>query len=326
MKLGIVSCAHMHANAYVEALKEFENVELVGIAEEDEKLGREFAKQYDLDYYKDYREFIKEDMDAVIICSENIKHCEMAVYAAEHKRHVIVEKPIATTIEDAQKMIDACNENGVKLMVTFPVRYSPAVLRAKEIIDSGKIGKVVAINSTNRGAMPGGWFVEKELSGGGCVIDHTVHVMDIINMIFRTDIKEVYAKADTLLHPELDVEDVGILSMELENGIYATLDTSWSRPMAFPTWGDLRIQIIGEKGTLDVDTGKQGGILYSEENDKSVLVPWGDDHNYLMIRDFIDCLENDRPSPVTGEDGLFALEVALMAYESIEKNEVVTKK
>ncbi|NMA94794.1 MAG: gfo/Idh/MocA family oxidoreductase, partial [Clostridiales bacterium] len=87
-----------------------------------------------------------------------------------------------------------------------------------------------------------------------------------------------------------------------------------------------RMQFIGEKGSLDVDIEKQGGILYSEENDKSVFMPWGDDMNYLMIRDFIDCLEGDRPSPVTGADGLFALEAALMAYESIEKNMVISKK
>lgn len=323
MKVGILSSAHMHASAYVMALKRLGNVEIAGIADEDENRGKDFANAHNIEYFKDYREFLKMDMDAVIICSENVRHCELTVEAAKCGKHVIVEKPIATTIDDAEKMINVCNENNVKLMVAFPVRYSPAVLRAKGIIDSGKIGEVVAINATNRGSMPGGWFIDKELSGGGCIIDHTVHVMDIINMIFDTKVKEVYAKKSTLIH-DIPVEDTGILSIELENDVYITLDTSWSRSKSFPTWGDVTMEIVGTKGAINLDAYAQSGKLYSNQNDKSLNVYWGDDPNYLMIRDFINCIEEDKPSPVTGEDGLFALNVALMAYESAEKNEVVS--
>ena len=323
MKVGILSSAHMHAGAYVMALKRLGNVEIVGIADEDENRGKEFAKAHNIEYFKDYHEFLKMDMDAVIICSENVKHCEMAVEAAKHGKHVIVEKPIATTIADAEKMINVCDENNVKLMVTFPIRYSPAVLRAKGIIDSGKIGEVIAINATNRGSMPGGWFIDKELSGGGCIIDHTVHVMDIINMILNTKVKEVYAKKATLIH-DIPVEDTGILSIELESGVYITLDTSWSRPVSYPTWGDVTMEIVGTKGAISVDAYAQSSKLYSNKNNKSLNVYWGDNPDYLMMRDFIDCIEKDKPSPVTGEDGLFALNVAFMAYKSAEENKVVS--
>ena len=82
MKVGILSSAHMHAGAYVMALKRLGNVEIVGIADEDENRGREFANTHNIEYFKDYREFLKMDMDAVIICSENVRHCEMTVEAA----------------------------------------------------------------------------------------------------------------------------------------------------------------------------------------------------------------------------------------------------
>ncbi|MDI3310336.1 MAG: Gfo/Idh/MocA family oxidoreductase, partial [Thermoanaerobacterium sp.] len=258
MRIGILSCEHIHALSYVSALKHIDGVEIVGIAESNELMGKNFAQNSQIRYYKDYQDLLKEDIDAVIICSANVKHKDMAVDAANAKKHVIVEKPIATTIEDAEKMIEECNKNGVKLMVSFPVRYEPSVKRTKEIIDSGKIGDIIAINGTNRGKMPGSWFIDKSLSGGGCVIDHTVHVVDLMHWILHSDIKEVYAKMGTMFN-DIPVEDGGLLSMEFENGTYATLDTSWSRPVSFPTWGDVTMEIIGTKGTIRLDAFAQHG-------------------------------------------------------------------
>lgn len=322
LRFGILSCEHMHAAGYVAALKRLQDVEVLGIAEEDQIRGVEFAQRYGIRYYKDYHDLLKEDIDVVIVCSANAKHAAMTVDAAEAKKHVIVEKPIATSIEDARLMIDKCKENGVKLMVAFPVRYVPAVVRAKEIIDSGRIGDIVAINGTNHGSMPGGWFIDKKLSGGGAVMDHTVHVVDLMHWMLKSDIKEVYAKIGTLLH-DIPVEDCGLLSMEFENGVYATLDTSWSRPESYPTWGDVTMEIIGTKGTINVDAFAQHGFLYSNDMRYSRYVDWGDDMNYLMLRDFVRCIQEDSEPPVTGEDGLFALKVALMAYDSAQKGQPV---
>lgn len=322
MKIGILGCEHMHAASYVAEGKKLEDVEFVGIAEADRKRGESFAKMYGLKYYEDYHKLLEEDIDTVIICSANSRHAAMAIDAANSKKHVIVEKPIATTIEDAQKMIASCKENGVKLMVALPVRYAPAILRAKQIVDSGRIGDIVAINGTNHGSMPGGWFIDKKLSGGGAVIDHTIHVADIMHWMLNCDIKEVFAKMGTKIH-DIDVEDCGLLFMEFENGTYATLDTSWNRPESFPTWGDVTMEIIGTKGSINVDAFAQHGNLYSNKLKYSSYQSWGDDMNYLMLRDFVKCIKKDLPSPVSGEDGLFALKVALMAYEAAEKNEPV---
>jgi len=264
----------------------------------------------------------RQSVDAVLICSANSKHAKMTIDAAKAKKHIIVEKPIATTIEDAQKMIDACKENKVKLMVSFPVRYAPPIRRMKEIVDNGKLGEIIGISATNHGTMPGGWFIEKSLSGGGAIMDHTVHVVDILRWMLKSEVKEVYAKMGTLIH-DIPVEDCGLISMKFENEIFATLDASWSRPKSFPTWGDVTFEIAGTKGSMSVDTFAQHGMLYSDEIAYSKNLYWGDDMDYLMLKDFVRCIHDDMPEPVTGKDGLEALRVALMAYESVKKDKVV---
>jgi predicted dehydrogenase len=322
MKIAILGCEHMHAESYVIEGRKLEALEIVAIAEQNRELGEGFAQRHGLRYFQDYKELLKEDITAVIICSANSRHAEMTIEAAKAKKHVIVEKPIATTIEDAEEMIKVCRENGVKLMVALPVRYAPPIERAKQIVDNGTIGEIVAISGTNHGTMPGGWFIQKELSGGGAVIDHTIHVADLMHWMLKCDIKEVYAKMGTKIH-NIEVEDCGLIFMEFENGTYATLDTSWNRPEAFPTWGDVTMELVGTKGAITVDAFAQHGNLYSNNLKYSSYQDWGDDMNYLMLKDFAKCIKEDLPSPVTGEDGLFALKIALMAYESAEKNEPV---
>jgi predicted dehydrogenase len=313
----------MHAESYTESLKHIEKVEIAGIGEENEKKGKDFAQRHGIRYFKDYGDMLSDkSVDAVLICSANSKHAKMTIDAAKAKKHVIVEKPIATTIEDAQKMIDACKENKVKLMVSFPVRYAPPVSRMKEIVDSGKLGEIIGISATNHGTMPGGWFIEKNLAGGGAIMDHTVHVVDILRWILKSEVKEVYAKMGTLIHDIL-VEDCGLISMKFENEIFATLDASWSRPKSFPTWGDVTFEIAGTKGSMSVDTFAQHGMLYSDEIAYSKNLYWGDDMDYLMLKDFVRCIHDDMPEPVTGKDGLEALRVTLKAYESVKKDKVV---
>jgi predicted dehydrogenase len=323
MKVAILGCEHMHAHSYENALKKLEDVEVTGVAEKDKESGMGFAKTYGIKYYEDYTEILKEDIEAVVICSANSRHKEMTVAAARAGKHILVEKPIATTMEDAQEMIDECKKNNVKLMVAFPVRYAPPIARTKEIIDNGELGEIVAIAGTNHGTMPGSWFIDKELSGGGAVMDHTVHVADLMHWMLKSDIKDVYCKMGTKIY-DIPVEDCGLLSMEFKNGTYATLDASWNRPESFPTWGDVTMEIIGTKGTVNVDAFAQHGNLYSNNMKYSSQAGWGDNMDFLMIKDFVKCVREDLPSPVTGEDGMFALKVALMAYKAAEKNEVVT--
>ncbi|CAM4159929.1 Gfo/Idh/MocA family protein [Lederbergia lenta] len=321
MKVGIISCAHSHAYSYASGLQSIEGVEIVGIADNDMVKGKEFAETFNIPYYSSYQAFLEIEMDAVIVTSENVHHKEHVKAAAKAQKHILCEKPLATTIEDAQEMIDICRENNVILQTAFPVRFNSNIVRAKEILDSGRIGEIIGISGTNRGTNPQGWFVDKELSGGGAVMDHTVHVVDIIRWFTNSEIKEVYCESDQLFS-NTPIDDAGILTMELDNEIFATLDCSWSRNQAYPTWGDVTLDIVGTKGTLKIDAFDQNVRLYSEKQGvKRIFI--GDDMNLGLVEDFIDSVRNGTPPSITGLDGLRAVEVALAAYQSSERKEAV---
>ncbi len=323
LRIGILSFAHIHAESYASCLKALDDVDLVGIADEDETRGKGAAKKFVTRYFKDYGSLLKEGLDGALICSENSRHKEIALAAASAKANILCEKPIATTVEDSQEMIGASEREGVRLQIAFPCRFHPAVIRAKDIIGNGELGKVLAVSGTNRGVMPGGWFTDRKLAGGGAVIDHTVHVVDLIRWMIGTEIKSVYAETDTKFH-KLDVDDCGIISMDFDNGGFATLDASWSRPVkAFPTWGDVTMEITGTRGLLSLDVFSQNIDLYSNDKIKAEWVNWGSNMDVRLIRDWIDSIKEDRPPSVTGLDGLRALEVALAAYSSADKGEPV---
>ncbi len=313
----ILGCSHVHSHKYVRLSKEIRDFNIVGVAEENYPLALDFSTKYSIPYYSDYKNLLKEKAEIAIICSPTSNHKELVLLAAEAGKNILMEKPLALSLEEGEEIINTCRDKGVKLMVAFPFRYLTSVTKTKEILEEGRIGIVTAINCTKRGKMPGDWFVKKELSGGGAIIDHSVHVADIINYLMNTDIKEVYAKQTSDPH-YLEVEDAGLIYAELGNGANLSIDVSWNSTEALPSFGDLTLEIIGTKGVISIDGLKQQAKVYS--NNKSADGYYGDDGSLLMLKDFIRVIREDKPSPISGEDGLYALNLALMAYESIENN------
>lgn len=315
IRIGIMSFAHMHAFSYASAINKMPDAVLAGIADDNEARGREMAEKLQTKFFPSYEALLHQDIDAVVIASENIKHKELALMAAKAGKHALCEKPIATTVEDAQTMIDAFKDKDLRLMTAFPCRYSASTIRMKEQLDSGAIGDVLAIKGTNHGKMPGGWFIETEKSGGGAVIDHTVHVTDLMRWATGCEPVEVYAEISNGMHHDV-YDDCGMLTITFDSGIISTLDTSWTRPKSFPTWGDVTMQIIGTKGILTMDMFGQTLAHYSDATMSTGWHNWGGDIDYAMIEDFVNSIAKDLPVNVTGEDGLKALAVALAAYES----------
>jgi UDP-N-acetylglucosamine 3-dehydrogenase len=322
LKVGLMSFAHMHAWSYACALKAMPEVEVVGIADDDKKRGKEMAKQLKLNLFKSYKDLLKSEVEAVVVCSENSKHLELVEMAAKAKKHILCEKPISTNIKDAQKMIQVCKDNQVKLQIAFPCRFATAVFRAKRMVENGEIGRILAIKATNHGRMPGGWFINKKLSGGGAVIDHTVHAVDLMRWFIRREVKKVYAEIDNLVY-DIKIDDTGMLNLEFENGIFATLDTSWNRPKTFPVWGDLTMEIVGDKGVISVDAFAQGISVFDDKAGRYYASGWGSDSDSKLVKNFVDMALFNREPFITGYDGLKAMEVALAAYESAAKKKVI---
>jgi predicted dehydrogenase len=304
----------MHARSYARALDSLADCTLVGVYDTDPERGAQGAQELNTTFFADPTELLAQ-VDAVIVCSENNLHRELSELAAEHGCHVLCEKPIATTMEDGLAIIEACRRHHVKLQIAFPVRFVTPVRRVKEMLDRGEIGEVLAISGTNHGQMPGGWFVDPVLAGGGAVMDHTVHVVDLIRWFLGKEFVSVYAEVDQMLW-DVDIDDCGMLSMELEGGIIVTQDPSWSRARTNPTWGDVTLEITGTKGVIHLDAYAQNFVVYDDVKNKISEHSFAEDMDFGLVADFISMIQEDREPSITGLDGLKALEVALAAYES----------
>ncbi|WP_127583073.1 Gfo/Idh/MocA family protein [Paenibacillus koleovorans] len=323
LKIGLISFAHGHAFSYVNSLSKMPEAEIAGIADEVKSRVEGVVQQLGTVYYADYRDLLRTDIDAVIICSENVHHAQLTIDAAQAGKHVLVEKPLGLSVEEMERMVAACEENGVQLMTAFPCRYLTAVVQAKEAVDRGEIGDIIAIRGTNRGSFPGGWFVDPALSGGGALLDHTVHVMDLMNWFIGSRVSEVFAHAATMFQEGAAVDDTGMIHVKFENGAFGTIDTSWSRPKSFPTWGDVTMEIVGTRGHIAVDAFAQSNEWYSNEAGKGVYSFWGDNMDEGLVKGFVQALLQGTPVPVSGVDGLRSSEVALAGYRSVQTGQPV---
>ncbi|WEG14944.1 Gfo/Idh/MocA family oxidoreductase [Pullulanibacillus sp. KACC 23026] len=316
MRVGILSFAHMHAYSYAQVLRQLKNIELLSVYDEEFSRGENYAAEFGAKYFSNIDDFLQdESLDAVIVCSENSKHKEHVMACAQAEKHILCEKPIATNVEDAQLMIDTCEKYNVLLQIAFPVRYSPPMARLRQIIQEGKIGTIRAMRGTNHGRNPGGWFIDPALSGGGAVLDHTVHIIDIMRWVLQSEVKEVFAEVDTK-YSNILTDDCGLLTFEFENGVIASHDPSWSRPVSFSAWGDVTLKIVGTKGSVYADALAQHIDVYRNKNLHHAAHMWGEGYDFGLVSDFIDCIRTKRTPSITGYDGLKAAEVAFAAYES----------
>ncbi len=324
VRVGIVSFAHVHAPPYASVLSSLNSAHFVGISDGDASRGREAAQRFGVDFFEDQRGLF-EAVDAVVICSENRNHASDAIAALQSGVHVLCEKPISTTVEDARAMIRASEEVRRQLRIAFPVRYVPAVRQAREVVLSGGIGRILAINGTNHGQIPGGWFLDPAAAGGGALMDHTVHVADALRWMLDAEAKSVYAEVGTFFGAG-EIDDGAILTLEFEggtvaDGAFATIDPSWSRGEGYPTWGDVTLRITGTSGVVNVDAFAQRLTTFDHEAGNVSWTHTGEDMNVLMLEDFLQGVAGDAPAGASGVDGLRALEIVLAAYSSGEEHE-----
>ena len=327
IKIGILSLAHHHGEAYISNLRRIEGVELLGVADDDPSRGEKIANQNEARFFPSYEALLEAKPDGVIVCTENNRHRSLVEMAASHGIHVLCEKPIATTLEDAQAIVDACNKAGVLLMTAFPLRFSTPLLEIKARLDNGDFGDIYCFNGTNRGELPTkhrAWFVDPELAGGGAIMDHTVHLVDIMRWFTGSEVETMYARSNKIFHAEeVEVETGALEMLTFENGVFATIDASWSRPQYWPTWGGLTFEMVTQRGAVIVDAFRQNLIVYRHEWQRSSWAYWGSDMNQAMIRDFAAAIRENRHPRVSGVDGLRALEATLAAYESDRTGQTV---
>jgi myo-inositol 2-dehydrogenase / D-chiro-inositol 1-dehydrogenase len=346
LRLGMISWAHIHAEFRAKALTELPGVRIVAIADDDEERGRAAAARFGVDAFTtDWRELLERgDIDVVMVHSENARHADQVVAAAEAGKDVFCEKPIATRLDDAERMIAAVQAAGVEATAAFVSRFSQEASRAKKIVDSGALGQIVHARAlvglagvAEIGCPPDmvEWMVDRESGGGGAWIDEGSHAIDLLRH-FVGDVTEVAAFDARLVKRDLDVEDVAVAVLRFESGALGEVATSWS--LAIDVGMRNTVELYGSKGTLFLEaTSRFPRVeLYTEEL-PAELRGWvsphlkldaAEPHDYgswpphvhhykREIASYVSrWQQRQRPYGPSFEDGRACLEVLLAGYRS----------
>ncbi|NMH97390.1 Gfo/Idh/MocA family protein [Pseudonocardia acidicola] len=324
-RIGILGVAHLHVDAYIVNLRAA-GAEVVGVHDWDAERGAAWGAQHSVAFFGDVDRLLREDLDGVVVCAETLHHRALVERAAAAAVAVLCEKPLGVSAEDNDAIVDACEQAGVSLMTAFPVRFHPAVRQLHSMTSTGELGAIRAFSGTNQSVMPlreRSWFADPRLAGGGAMMDHIVHLADIVNWIMGEAPTEVYAVGNRIVHAEIvTVETSGLVLVSYPSGVFASIDCSWNRPLSYPTWGGIALSVIADGGTVDVDPTRQQLTQFGGDRTFG-WVPWGLDTNQLMIDEFLDAIREQRQPSVTGRDGLLATRVALAALESAASGDPV---
>lgn len=329
LRVAVLSFAHTHAIGYCRALAARGDIDLV-VADPDGSSapdaaprGAELAASLGVRYLPSYEEALAWRPDAVIVTAENSRHRSLVEAAAAAGAHILCEKPLATTVEDAEAMLAAVERAGVTLMTAYPVRFAPAFTDLLHRVRSGQLGTVLAVKGTNNGKLPSdrAWFTDPELAGGGALVDHVVHCADLLDELLGEQPATVHAVANRILHPEAAVETGGLVTAVYASGAVATIDCSWSVPDSAPTWGGLTFQVTGTRGSVTI--APFASHVAGQTVDGPVWESTGDDLDAAMIAEFVEAVRTGRPARPDGLVGLRTLRIVDAARRSATSGEVV---
>jgi len=273
IRAALLSFAHVHAEFRARALSELPGVELVCVADDDEARGRAAAERHAGGaYLRDWRDLLgRDDLDVVLVHSENSRHAEQVVALAEAGIDVFCEKPVATTVEDARRMLAAVESAGIDATVAFVSRFSQEAERAKRIVDTGVLGEIVNARAliglagvAEIGCPPDmvAWFEDEALSGGGAWIDEGAHAVDLLRWLVG-DIERVGMLSARRVKQDLPMEDIAVAVLGFESGALGELATSWSLNIDIGMRNT--VELYGSNGTLFLEsTSRQPRVsLYS---------------------------------------------------------------
>jgi predicted dehydrogenase len=325
-RVALLGVAHLHVDAYVGNLRTA-GADVVGATDHDAVRGSRWAQHHAVPWFDSVEALLGEGVDAAVICSETAHHRRLVEQAAEAGVAVLCEKPLATTEEDSAAIVAACAQAGVPLLTAFPMRFSPPLREVGSLLEAGGLGEVWAAQGTNCGELPmrhRSWFVEPGLSGGGALMDHVVHLADILRWFLGRDPVEVYAVTNRILHGDVvGVETGGLVVLTYDDGTFASIDCSWSRPDDYPRWGGLTLELVGERGVVGIDAFSQHLTIHGGPEGPLGWPSWGSDANQGLIDELLAVVRDGRSPAVTGEDGLAATRVALAAAHSAASGQPV---
>jgi len=318
LNIGVIGLGAI-GQKHCQALTHIEKAKIVALADINESVLLKTANNYGGTPYKDFNELLRHtNLDAVIVATPDEIHTGPCVAAAEAGKHILVEKPIATTVEDAEAIITAAKKANVKLMVGFSLRFNLHYLQVKKTIDDGKLGDIISIFARRLNII-----TQADRINGRCgvLMFLGIHDFDALRWLIGSKPVSIYSEESTSIPKKHPHENETFSIIRFENGVRACTHIGWNLPLQHLGGRDFKLDIMGSKGSLYLDQMRQGIEIYSESLSKYPSVSSG-----LVIEDqaFVDCVLNDLPSPSTGEDGLAALLMVKAAIKSIKTGKPVT--
>ena len=330
LKVAVIGCGSIAKHRHLIEYDLNPNVELVAVCDIVEERVNVTAAQYNVKAYTNYEDVLKlDEVDAVSVCLPNYLHAPVSIAALNAGKHVLCEKPMATSREEAKQMIEAAKANNKKLMVAHNQRFVPSHQKAKQLIESGKIGKIHSFRTAFGHGGPEGWsadgkdswFFRKEEAFIGAMGDLGVHKADLLRYLLGEEFVEVASMIETSAKDFADVDDNAVCILKSESGIIGTLAASW----AYTAGEDNSTIIYGEKAILRLEDDPNYSLIVQYTNGEVVKYQLGaiqsnDDGGQTTshtINHFVDAVLNDQEPLINGEEGMKSLEVILASLESM---------
>jgi UDP-N-acetylglucosamine 3-dehydrogenase len=320
MRIGLVGAGFMggvHLNAYAG----IPEVEVVGVADARVESAMAGAKIVGARPYASYEELVAaEDVEVVDVCLPTALHRDLAVRAAGDGRHVILEKPIARTMEDAQQILDAFSADGPRLFVGHVVRFFPEYVGIKQKIDAGDLGTVGVVRTSRRSPFLLGWndwYADWRVSGG-VLMDLVIHDFDYLRWTLG-EVERVYARG--MLGREYNRLDYVLATLRFQSGAIAHVEGHWGYPGPF----NYSIEVAGSHALLTVDSTEPASLqLISGPLEEGPDLASGKSPYEKELEHFIHCIATGEEPIVDARDAREALRIGLAATESVLRGEPVT--
>lgn len=335
MNFGIIGCGFI-AKKHAQAIENIPSAKLVAVCDRVPETMEYYSSTYGSKTYTDSMDMLKDkDIDIVCICTPSGLHAEIAEQVATAKKHIVLEKPIAMTIDETDRIINATKSNDVKLTIVHPNRFRTAVQETKKILDNNLLGEISHANclvNWNRGQE---YYDQAPWRGtkthdGGVLMNQAIHNLDLL-LWFMGKPTEIFSMEATRLR-DIEAEDVSTGVIRFENGALANVQASTT---VYPKNFEESITIFGEKGTIKI--GGQNALYFeklevenlSESATKEIINkvkndPLGTPGHQRIIEEFIYSIENNLEPSVTGKDGKNVLKLVLAFYKSAESKSLVS--
>ena len=325
VRWGIIGAGDVAEHKGGPALYNVAHSRLVAVMSRRADRAEDFARRHNAQrFYTDVDALLADDeVNAVYVATPPSVHAELTERAAHAGKHVLCEKPMAMTVDECRRMIAVCRDQGVQLMIAYYRRFFPVVIKMKELVQAGTIGRPVRARAavadyyTPRADGERKWLIEKNTAGGGFLTDVATHRLDLL-AFFLGPVREVVAFVDTQ-HFDFDVDDASVIAMRFDDGAHATGTFNWNVGAPIDEF-----EVCGTKGRLfarNLGAGKLDVVADGEATSYSLPAP---NITHLgLVAHFVECLRAGRPNTLPGEEGIQATRMTEAAYASAREGRVV---